>query len=408
MSLLRAGRWVAVACVLLLSSASVATADNTLDRVLEMPAASLVVEEQGKLVIARQPDRPMVPASTMKILTALAAIERWGLDHRFATEFFVDEGGWLWVRGGGDPFLVSEELDLIVAALIDSGITQLRGVATDSTRFLTGAQIDGRSATNNPYDAPVSALSVNFNTVAVKVAAGKVTSAEPQTPITPLARSLARGLKSGRHRVNLRDQALAPRYFAEILIAKLRSAGVSVGDQWQAGSSPQGLSPIYVHHSSRDLRQVLRAMLDYSNNFIANQLFILLGDSGSGEPLSVSGARGVINGWTSARFGWNDFHVEEGAGLSRKNRLSGRQMLALLEEFAPYRDLLPEESPGVLAKTGTLRGVSCLAGYLWRETNWVPFSLMINQSVPYDTRLRVARTLVDATDLDAVCNGRRC
>lgn len=400
--------WISAFWLLMAILSSAAVADNSLDRVLSMTTASLLVEERGRLVIAHQPDRPMVPASTMKILTALAAIERWGLDYRFTTEFFVDADHWLWVRGGGDPFLVSEELDLVVAALVERGVTRLKGVATDSSLFVTGAEIDGRSSTNNPYDAPVSALAVNFNTVNVKVGAGQVTSAESQTPMTALARSLANGLNAGRHRINLRDQSLAPRYLAEILIAKLRESGVEIEDGWKEARVPGRLSPIYTHSNSRDMSQVLRAMLDFSNNFIANQLFILLGEAQPGVPLTVGEARRTINRWASDRFGWENFYVEEGAGLSRKNRLSGRQMLALLDAFFPYRDLLPEESTGVMAKTGTLRGVSCLAGYLWRKDKWIPFSLMINQTVPYDMRIRVAQTLVESADLGAVCKGRSC
>ncbi len=401
--IMTAALWLLVAL-----TPSVAVADNSLSRVLSMNAASLLVEEQGQLVVAHQPDRPMVPASTMKILTALAAIERWGLDHRFTTEFYVDDKQWLWVRGGGDPFLVSEELDLVAVALANLGITELKGVATDASLFAPNAEIDGRSSTDNPYDAPVSALAANFNTVNLEVDSRGLRSAEAQTPLTPLARSLAEGLGPGNHRINLRDEALAPRYFAEVLITKLRAADVRVTDNWREGRVPHGLSAIYVHRNSQDLRQMLRAMLEYSNNFIANQLFILLGDADVGQPLTVNDARQAMNHWASERFGWKGFRVEEGAGLSRKNRISGRQMLTLLKAFAPYRELLPEEASGVLAKTGTLRGVSCLAGYLWRDQDWIPFSLMINQPVPYGMRIRVAQSLVQSKDLDAVCSGRSC
>jgi D-alanyl-D-alanine carboxypeptidase/D-alanyl-D-alanine-endopeptidase (penicillin-binding protein 4) len=58
---------------------------DPIQRALALGDASLVVEEGGRLVIADDADRGMVPASTMKLLTALAAIERWGLGHRFST-----------------------------------------------------------------------------------------------------------------------------------------------------------------------------------------------------------------------------------------------------------------------------------------------------------------------------------
>jgi D-alanyl-D-alanine carboxypeptidase/D-alanyl-D-alanine-endopeptidase (penicillin-binding protein 4) len=67
-----------------------------------------------------------------------------------------------------------------------------------------------------------------------------------------------------------------------------------------------------------------------------------------------------------------------------------------MEAFAPYRDLMPvqEGNGGVRAKTGTLTGVSCYAGYVRRGGDWQPFALMINQPVDYNLRLRVASALV--------------
>lgn len=107
----------------------------------------------------------MVPASTMKILTALAAIRHWGLAHRFHTDFYLGKDGRLWVRGYGDPYLVSEELDRIVAALRTRGVRKIAGIGLDDSYFDPALTISGRSASNNPYDAPVTALAANFNTV---------------------------------------------------------------------------------------------------------------------------------------------------------------------------------------------------------------------------------------------------
>jgi len=405
------GRFCRLLFVVLLAVAGnlPAQADTAIPGVLALPGASLVVEERGRVVIAHQADRPMVPASTLKLVTALAAIDRWGLDHRSTTGFFVGDDGWLWVRGSGDPFLVSEELDVVVAALRARGIKELAGIATDASRFAPGVDIAGRSASDNPYDAPVSALAVNFNTLHVTVSAGgRVASAESQTPLTPLALSLSKGLGPGRHRINLGKEDLAPRYFAEVLAAKLRLAGVAVGGGWRAGEVPEGLEPVYLHSSRRDLRDVLSAMLEYSNNFIANQLFMLLGDDDSGAALTMAQARQRVREWVEKTFGWTDFRIDEGAGLSRDNRLSARQLLAVVKAFAPYRDLLPAEGGDIRAKTGTLSGVSCYAGFVRRDGEWVPFGLMINQPASWDLRLRVARDLARKGDLESYCSSASC
>jgi D-alanyl-D-alanine carboxypeptidase/D-alanyl-D-alanine-endopeptidase (penicillin-binding protein 4) len=377
-------------------------------RVLRLPNASLVVEEGGRLVLAYQPDRPMVPASTMKLLTALAAIDRWGLDHRFHTDFHRSSDGWLWVKGYGDPYLVSEELDLIARALKARGLTAISGIGTDDSFFFPSDEIPGHSDTSNPYDAPVTALAANFNTVSLIRLGGTVRSGEPQTPLTLLARQLGASAPAGKQRINLKDRALALRYFAELLAAKLRDVGISVDGAVRDGPVPSEARLLYRHENTRSLRDVLASMLKYSNNFIANDLFLDLGGPGDGQPIRVDQAQRTAAAWVKRRFGWHGYRVEDGAGLSRGNRLTARQLLALVKAFTPYRDLLPEHDGGVLAKTGTLSGVSCYAGFFQREGRWEPFSLMINQPVAYNFRLEVATDLAAFPDNAHLCRQGSC
>jgi D-alanyl-D-alanine carboxypeptidase/D-alanyl-D-alanine-endopeptidase (penicillin-binding protein 4) len=399
---------LALAVTWLAGAAATAAPGDALGKVLALPRASLLVEESGTTPIAHQADQPMVPASTMKLLTALAAIEHWGLPHRFHTDFLRAADGSLWVRGYGDPFLVSEELEQIAAALRARGVERVPGIGVDDGYFAEGVEIDGRSATDNPYDAPVSAVGANFNTVSVRVTGQGVGSAEAQTPLTPLARELASGLPRGEHRINLKERPLARRYFGEVLAAKLAEAGVSVGGRHRSGAVPAGAELLYRHQNSRSLREVIAAMLEYSNNFIANQVFLLLADDGRGGPVTVGAAQQRMHAWADQRFGWGNYRVEDGAGLSRGNRLSARQLLDVVKALAAYRDLLPAQNGVIRAKTGTLTGVSCYAGFVERRGAWVPFSLLINQPVAYNLRLEVAEALAGARDLASVCRGARC
>ncbi len=383
-------------------------AQNAVSRVLALPKASLMLEEQGRAVIARNADRPMVPASTMKILTALAAIERWGLDHRFYTDFHLGADDWLWVKGWGDPYLVSEELDRVAQALRAQGVRAVAGIGTDDSLFSADVEIAGRSSTNNPYDAPVTALAANFNTLHLVRGRDGIRSAEPQTPLTPLARELGRQLPRGSDRVNLKQRDDALRYFGELLRVKLEGAGITVGDELRQGRVPTAAPRIYRHQNSRDLRAVLAAMLEYSSNFVANDLFLLLGDEGDGGPLTMAKAQRAAAAWVERRFGWRGHRIEDGAGLSPGNRLSARQLLAAVKAFAPYRDLLPRQNDQVQAKTGTLSGVSTYAGFVERSGAWEPFSLLINQPVPYGLRLEVADALATSANVAASCRGRGC
>jgi D-alanyl-D-alanine carboxypeptidase/D-alanyl-D-alanine-endopeptidase (penicillin-binding protein 4) len=338
----------------------------------------------------------MVPASTMKVLTALAALETWGRGHRFETDFYLDDSGWLWVKGLADPYLVSEELSRIAQGLKSKGVREVKGIGLDDSFFAPDVEIAGRSSSDNPYDAPVTALAANFNTVSVVRSGSTVSSAEPQTPLTATARRLGSEGSAGKKRVNLQQRSLAVGYFGEILAAKLRDAGIRVGEDQRNAPVPRGAKRVYRHQNSRTLAEVLAPTLEYSNNFVANALFLHLASPDGKGQVSMAAAQRAMTEFARRRFGWRDFTVQDGAGLSRGNRLSARQLVEVMEAFAPYRDLMPAQdgNSAVRAKTGTLRGVSCYAGYVRRGGSWEPFALMINEPVDYNLRLRVASALV--------------
>src|SRR3954447_12729708 len=80
-------------------------------------ALVLVVDDKGNELVVQNADKPFVPASVAKIVTSWLAMEVLGGDYRFETRFYVDSDRVLYIRGGGDPFLVSEELALLASEL---------------------------------------------------------------------------------------------------------------------------------------------------------------------------------------------------------------------------------------------------------------------------------------------------
>lgn len=385
--------------ILLLLPGLVPAQSDAVGSVLRLGESSLVVEEGGRLVIANNADRALVPASIMKLVTALAAIDRWGLDHHFETRFYQAGDGRLWVKGGGDPYLVSEEFDAIATALARAGVRQVNGIGLDDSLFAADDRIPGRSNSANPYDAPVTALAANFNTVHVVVGNGTVRSAEAQTPLTATARRLGAGLGAGTHRVNLQTRSNALSHFGELLTAKLAAAGVRVDGGVENGRVPGAARLVHTHRNSRSLEPMVENMLKYSTNFVANSLFLMLGERNGVSSMPQS--QQAMEDWARKRFGWRNVTIEDGAGLSRGNRITGRQMIDVLNAMASYRRLLAEQpgNPAVRAKTGTLRGVSTYAGYVRRGNAWVPFSLMINQPVDAGLRRQVASGLASAPSL---------
>ena len=374
---------------------SLSFSESALSRFSRLHNAGLLVTDgYGQTLKSTHANRAFVPASTTKLATAWLALNRWGEQYRFRTPFYFDHRDrTLWVKGSGDPYLISEELATIARKIAQRGIRQIDRIALDNSLFEAGLVLSGTGRTNNPYDAVPSALAANFNTVNIKKRRGKVISAEAQTPLTPFARSMKKRFKRGTLRVNTgRNPHNAERYFGELLAAFLRQEGLQVSRSIVFGQTPP-LKLLYQHQNSRTLAEMIRPMLKYSTNFIANQLALALAADAYKRPANGQLVKRFMNSTLRAQFHWQNFNLQEGAGLSRKNRLSPRQLIDLLNRFKQWKHLLPRKERGVYAKSGTLRGVSTLAGYLVKNNQWKPFALMINQRVPSGLRNRIAKQL---------------
>lgn len=332
----------------------------------------LVLDAEGNTLVAQNADEPFVPASVTKIVTAWLAMEVLGGDYRFQTSFYLDKARVLHVRGGGDPFLVSEELALLAPKLVAAvGTKPLTGIVVDTSYQPTTLRIPGVEDSNRSYDALNSALAVNFNTIQAVRRGNKVESAEPQTPITPLAISQfrARGPKNGKGRISLgQDPALSVQYAGELLAAFIARAGGSVKGKISTGRVPAGLSPVYVHSQSRTLAEILTEMLRGSNNYIANQIFLEIGGKRLGGPVSLEKSLKVAREILAKHELAGAIRLEEGSGISHDNRFTARGLAKILNLFAPHADLLVA-SKDAAYKTGTLEGVRTLAGYANTSTH---------------------------------------
>jgi D-alanyl-D-alanine carboxypeptidase/D-alanyl-D-alanine-endopeptidase (penicillin-binding protein 4) len=329
-------------------------------------ALVLVMDAQGKELVAQNADEPFVPASVTKIVTSWLALQALGEDYRFETRFYLDSKRVLYVRGGGDPFLISEELALLAEALVEAiGKKPVTGIVLDASYYPADLRIPGAEDSSRSFDALNSALAVNFNTINAVRRGNKVETGEKQTPLTPLAISQfrARG-PNGRGRISLNQEpALSLQYAGELLAAFIKKAGGSVSGKITAGSVPAGLAPVYVHRQSRPLVELLRELLRGSNNYVANQIFLEIGAKTPGGPVSLEKSVAVARKMLGAQGLADAIHLEEGSGLSRGNRFTARGLAKVLSLFAPHASLL-ESSKGASYKTGTLEGVRTLAGYV--------------------------------------------
>ena len=253
-----------LALALLLMSAPAVAGVKEKIAALAPSAVVLVVDGKGDELVAQNADQSFVPASVAKIVTAWLAIEVLGADYRFETRFYLDSKRTLYVRGGGDPFLVSEELAPLAKDLVAKiGKAPIAGIVVDGGYYPPNLRIPGIEDDDEAYDALNSALAVNFNTVYAVRSGNRVRSAEEQTPITPIAiaRFRAKG-PDGEGRISLgEDPALGLRYAGELIGAFIERAGVRVKGAVSTGTVPDDLKPVYVHQQSRTLPQILAEML---------------------------------------------------------------------------------------------------------------------------------------------------
>jgi D-alanyl-D-alanine carboxypeptidase/D-alanyl-D-alanine-endopeptidase (penicillin-binding protein 4) len=376
-----------VALLLLIGLPVVASAQDGLEALLG-DGGMLLHDSGGNIVASHNPDRILVPASIVKIPLSQVALNVLGEDFRFETHFFINAERDLLIRGLGDPFLVSEDIAEIADTLSRLGLENVSRLVMDDSAFEKNPELPLELNARDPYAARVSALSTNFNTVNLAWdASGKLVSGEEQTPLTALARELAAQLPGRQNeRINLgADPEAGLQQAQQLFMAFMERAGIAVADsnfyhepvddQWQL---------YYQHRSSRSLREILAGMLRYSNNFIANQLFLTLGARDHGYPATVTSSLSVLRAELVRLYG-EGFGTDaslllmtEGSGLSREQRTSAKGMMQILESFRPYADLLPEVN-GILRKSGTLTGVYNYAGYLQRADGLYPFVILTNQ-----------------------------
>ncbi len=326
--------------------------------------AILIAASDGTILYQKNGAKKCIPASTLKILTAVTAIHHLGLSFRFKTEFYTDPYQNLKIKGYGDPLLISEILQEITGVLTLK-IQKFNDLILDDSYFSQNIQIPGVGKSTNPYDAPTGALCANFNTFCFDYdPQNRIISAEPQTPITPFAseKMLKLGLKKGRYTIT-HDSREAALYVGELFLHFMKQMGVKNNGEIRFGVVGPEDKLIFTYRSSFKLEDVLKQMMKFSNNFIANQILIAVGVHVHGPPGTLEKGLKVVSDYAKNELNLEGIEVMEGAGISRENRISALDMGTFLKQFKPHRHLL-KRSGNSLIKTGTLKGISTRVGYI--------------------------------------------
>lgn len=346
----------------------------------------------------------MNPASVMKLVTTYAGLELLGPAYTWTTPVYVDGSikdgvlnGNLVIQGQGDPKLVMERLWLLLRRVQGLGIKSISGdIVLDRSAFAASTQnpgdFDGEAL--RPYNAVPDALLVNFKSVLMTFVpnpgAGMASvSFDPPLASVRMQASvpLAAGANGaaptdcGDYRAQLKAEfadpfrlafggsypaacgektwAIAypdPASFTARAVAGLwQEMGGKLVGRVRDGLAPAGAKPAF-EMTSPPLAEVIRDINKYSNNVMAQQLFLTFSLRQPGGA-SNEASREVLRGWWQARFGGHDMPVlENGAGLSRQARITP-QALARMLQAAYVSGAMPElmASLPIMGVDGTLR-----------------------------------------------------
>jgi D-alanyl-D-alanine carboxypeptidase/D-alanyl-D-alanine-endopeptidase (penicillin-binding protein 4) len=407
---------------------------------------SVEVREVGKQtsLISINSQRAMNPASTMKLLTTFAALDMLGPAYTWKTEAWIDgelkDGvlyGNLILKGYGDPKFTIEQFWLWLSELRARGLREIRGDLILDRSYYDLPPHDPGEFDADPvraYNVGPDALLINFNTLRLRYLPEglglKVVSEPPLDGVTVDNQLTPNGEKvncdnwddlfsvqpngdsvvlQGDYPIGCgeREQNLSvmphTRYVGALFSAIWKELGGTLLGKERDGVVGNN-AKLFSIHRSEPLSLVIRDINKYSNNVMARQLFLALGEAGpmldipvdsttpdnkaglNKYPLSIERSIFAIQTWLARnQLSFKEVVLENGAGLSRKERISAAHMAQLLQSAfnhplsAELQASLPilgvdgsvkrrlkESSAASHAhlKTGTLEGVKTIAGYV--------------------------------------------
>ena len=339
----------------------------------------VVAVETGEVIYEKNSHKLHHPASTTKLFTAATALAKLGADYRFETTLYADavvNGGVvgnIYLKGRADPLLQPQDVVKLVDALLQMRVKSIQGdIVVDETYLDAIWEGPGWMWDDRPLW--ISALSIR--------------------EVEPDANTMSRALACGR-----------------LLKTALMEKGVRVTGKIVAGTVPSDAHSV-AKHLSPPLADILKLMNKPSDNWIAELVFKTMGAEVMGEPGTWRKGREVVTEFLKEIMDEPPAHrFVDGSGLSRYNLLNTELLTRLLVYMYHNFELMPEflsslpiagvdgtlknrmqgmyAEKTLRAKTGTLSGVSALAGYTVTADDEVfAFGILISHYVGPATSAR--------------------
>lgn len=340
-------------------------------------------------------DRAMNPASVMKLVTTFAALEILGPSYTWKTESWLDGNlngdrldGNLVLKGYGDPKFNLESLLLFVRDLRNRGLREINGdLVLDRSFFSVEAHDPGQfdNEPTRPYNVGPDALLINFKSFRLQFVPedekqSVLVYSEPPLPQVNVVNNLhlAPGFcdvwpeKPAVSGTTLTFFGVFPsscgeksRYFSllspnDYVATLFRQFWLQAGGTWAGKVREAQLPPtakLFSSWESPPLSELIRDVNKFSINVMARQIFLALGTRETGPPATLEKSGKALRDWLARReLPFNELVIDNGAGLSRTDRISPRHLGQLLA--AAYKSpLMPEyiSSLPLTAVDGTMR-----------------------------------------------------
>lgn len=407
--------------------------------------------EEGKglaTYFSHNDDKLFIPASLSKLVTAGAILHELHPSYKFKTMLVSDAkiengllAGPIYLKGGGDPSFVSENAWFLVNELTRAGITSIEGdVIVDDTRYDKIRFGDDRQEerVDRAYDAPVGAMSMNWNSVTTYIRPGDKVGdkakvfADVMSPYLKV-RNETRTVAAGKGKTISVERTKEKGFDGDVVIASgsialdhpeviiyknisdpemwagtnliefLRQRGIMVKGKVRSGVAPKDAAVLAVSES-KTLSSVLTDMAKWSNNYIAEMLVKEISADAGDAPATMAGGMAKVTKYLeSAGLKKGEYEFHNAAGFTRKNKLTPLQMGKYMEHVHSDFSIFPEYVAAlpiagvdgtlrkrmigqpaerwVRAKTGLLNGVVGLAGYAGRaDSSVLTFVFIYNGS----------------------------
>jgi serine-type D-Ala-D-Ala carboxypeptidase/endopeptidase (penicillin-binding protein 4) len=369
-----------------------------------LSSISVVVEKVGDRtpIVALNAGKPMMPASTMKLVTTYSGLSILGPDYRWRTSAYADGTvdangvlhGNLYIQGTGDPKLVPEELIDLVQKIHKAGINGIDGALVldkryfdPSTRDLPPFDDDATAPYNVGPDPLLYAFkSLSFTltpspdgSVAIDVlpalsqlqidnqmhavngpCRGDAATVSPT--VTPQPNGTIVALFSGEYSVRCGPRTINvavldhSAFFAGGFLALWQQTGGTFNGTTRDGAVPAG-AKLVATHQGPVLSDIVRDINKFSNNTMARNLFLTIGAKEEGAPATPAKAARAIQAFLRRdAVEMENLTLDNGSGLSRDEHVTALSLADLLQRAnaSPVAQAFVESLP-IAGVDGTMR-----------------------------------------------------